>query len=188
MSTGPVVTTNFDRVLETAFRRANRPFEAIVSGAPEHQLTRAFDFSVSTLFKLHGDAEDPERLVLTLSQYTERYGGASGISFRLPGALELILIRRPVLILGCSLGGDRTLQMMEYLAQQHPSIKRFAIIERPPGDKAFHEKLALLSRCGIKPLWYPESQHTAVTLLLSEAAWLASPLGRRLVRICERGA
>jgi hypothetical protein len=182
LSKGPTVTTNFDYVLEKAFEAARRPFQHVFAGAPAQPIVDAFDFNSNNLFKLHGSLTDPDQVILTLDQYRAHYGDKAVIDFErpLPASLELILIRRPLLILGCSLNRDRTLQIMERVAKRHPSIRRYAIVERPPTLQEFARKMAHLSKCGIQPLWYPTSCHAAVSMLISEMAWRTSPLAEQL--------
>lgn len=58
LTTGPVITTNFDHVLEEGFKQANSPFERVVWGVNANLATKALYQSKKFLLKIHGDAED----------------------------------------------------------------------------------------------------------------------------------
>ena len=67
LATGPVLTTNFDRVLETVFKEAGQPFEESVWGAQPSRIAQALHVNVPLLWKLHGDAKAENDRVLTNS-------------------------------------------------------------------------------------------------------------------------
>jgi hypothetical protein len=78
---GPVLTTNFDRVLETAFEDAGRRFKEVFPGTRIHAANRALQLNQRTLLKLHGDYADKASRVLTLTEYAREYGSpdAAGV-------------------------------------------------------------------------------------------------------------
>lgn len=57
-----LITTNFDQLLEQAFRDVRKPCHPVLD---EHQLAIANPFPGPTLVKIHGDITRPERMVLT---------------------------------------------------------------------------------------------------------------------------
>jgi tetratricopeptide (TPR) repeat protein len=68
-----VLTTNFDRALEAAFRKLAVPFNVISQAGQFRSLADRFSsddgsHGPCTILKLHGSAEDPDTLVDTLSQ------------------------------------------------------------------------------------------------------------------------
>ena len=93
---GPVLTTNFDPVLEKVFESARRPFEQRILGMNVKALREAFDRSQRVLVKLHGDVIDPSSLVLTQSDYTRAYGDQEPLK----AVLRFIMQARPLLFLG----------------------------------------------------------------------------------------
>jgi len=114
LTKGPVITTNFDGVLETAFSNAGRPFERTIRGTEIDTFGRVFDHWLPYLLKLHGDADDRTRRVLTAAEYRRQYDASADGSHMatLSAQLERILIRDQLLFLGCSLNTDRVLTLL----------------------------------------------------------------------------
>ncbi len=78
LTDGPIITTNFDGVLEKVFADSGARFEEIVWGATRAQILRkAIGQNRRYLLKLHGDVEDDSDRVLTLNQYEKAYGGGT---------------------------------------------------------------------------------------------------------------
>src|SRR5882672_580998 len=81
-----VITTNFDRALEVAFRELDVPFE--VCSAPEHFQALAARLETidgnrpCPILKLHGSAEAPATLVDTLSQRKRGFPPATAACLR----------------------------------------------------------------------------------------------------------
>ena len=73
---GPVLTTNFDRVLEATFEDLGRRFEEVFPGSRIGQASRAIQLNQPFLLKLHGDYADSASHVLTLSEYAREYGSS----------------------------------------------------------------------------------------------------------------
>jgi WD40 repeat protein len=175
LSSGPVLTTNFDPVLERVFDKARRPFEQRILGMNVKAIREAFDQGRRVLLKLHGDAADQSSRVLTLSDYEVAYGEEEPLK----PVLRFVMQARPLLFLGCSLGSDRTVRVLDALAGELRRQKagdllaNFAVVERPIDEAelaARHEKLTQL---GILPIWYPTGQHSLVADLLAHLAALA---------------
>src|SRR5205823_285531 len=66
---GPVITTNFDHVLEKVFRDAGRPFRLLLWGGKADLGREALVEDYHVLLKLHGDAADAEDRVLSAEEY-----------------------------------------------------------------------------------------------------------------------
>jgi hypothetical protein len=122
------------------------------------------------LIKLHGDFEDGQDRVLTLGEYTKAYGSSDAnmvdLSQPLPRLFRLILHNRPLLFLGCSLNGDRTLRVLRQVAQDDPELIHYAIVELPAAGAYVPERDKFLSDHCIRPIWYPNGQHQSVALIL----------------------
>jgi hypothetical protein len=73
LAVGPVVTSNFDRVLERVFSEAGSPFEHVVWGSQVDSMRRAIADNKPFLLKIHGDAEERSGRVLTKSEYEAHY-------------------------------------------------------------------------------------------------------------------
>lgn len=167
---GPVITTNFDQVLEKVFKEADSSFEKVVWGAKSSLATRAFHQGLRFLLKIHGDVEDSTDRVLTKTDYERCYGSTNGsnINFNLPlpKILKLMLTARPLLFLGCSLKQDRTVSVLKQITHEYPDIAHYAILERPAADDQFHERSRFLSNHSIRPVWYPNGSHDLIEPLL----------------------
>lgn len=69
---GPIITTNFDRIIESVFEAAGCPFEVIAGEQPER--TRdVFQHNADALLKVHGELADPSGRVLTKQEYDASY-------------------------------------------------------------------------------------------------------------------
>jgi len=179
LSRGPVVTTNFDRVLETVFEDSGERFERIVWGANLPQATQAVQQNKRCLLKLHGDVEDRTDRVLTLTEYQRHYGTAEPTqnTFKedVPNLLRLLLISRPVLFLGCSLKNDRVIKLLRRVAEQYPDLVHYAVVESSVPE-AFAETRRYFSEHQIRPIWYPRGKHEFVESIVR---YLAEEVGRR---------
>ena len=80
LNNGPVITTNFDRVLERVYQAAGCPFDSVVYHSKVNLSVQALGRNDSVLVKLHGDWADPENRVLTASEYAKSYDGAGSRS------------------------------------------------------------------------------------------------------------
>ena len=69
---GPVITTNFDHVIETAFVDAGRPFVAVITGPQPDSVIGAMHRNEHALIKIHGDARDRSARALTEEEYKEQ--------------------------------------------------------------------------------------------------------------------
>jgi len=80
-----VITTNFDRAIEAAFRECDVAFEVCYTAKHFQDLAvkqRAVDGGVCPILKLHGSAEDPSTLVDTLSQRKRGFPTATAACLR----------------------------------------------------------------------------------------------------------
>lgn len=168
---GPVITTNFDHVLERVFELANRPFERVVLGAKPDLAHKALQQNKRFLLKIHGDVDERTDRILTCSEYEQHYGSkdASGINFNLPltRLLRKVLEGRSLLFIGCSLNQDRTIAVLKHIASESPEIAHYAIVERPKSKAKYHEKARYMSDHGIRPIWFPQKGYYLIQQLLS---------------------
>ncbi len=129
---GPIITTNFDPVIEAVYKNLGRPFaeDRRILGARKYpdQVVTALQQNWNALVKLHGDARDPDSLVFTGIEYEKGYGDID----RNPGPIErlatVIYTNRPLLFLGCSLETDRTLTSLENVYARNPYIGHYAVL------------------------------------------------------------
>lgn len=170
LASGPVITTNFDRVLEKVFEDSGARFEERIWGGRVRMAQKAVTQNKRYLLKLHGDVEDDVDRVLTLSEYEKQYGAAnnsSQIDFNkpLPRLLQMLLTNRPVLFLGCSLHYDRIVKFIQALGGSEAGLLHYAVLEHP-GDADFVNMNQTFSSYGIRRIWYPKGEHEYVELIL----------------------
>jgi tetratricopeptide (TPR) repeat protein len=162
---GPVITTNFDRLLEEVFARHGRPLFP-VWGVRAHLLQESTASKAPILVKLHGDACHPAEQILTKSAYDAHYGTSDSEakydpSLPLPALLTRIFLLRPVLFLGCSLTNDRTMSVLRR-AISRSDIRHYAVVSRKRDPHLQKEWAHFLMGKGIRPIWYLADQHSAI--------------------------
>jgi HAD superfamily phosphoserine phosphatase-like hydrolase len=175
LSTGLVITTNFDAVLEMAFEDAGLPFRQVFSGTQIRQASRAVQLNEHCLLKLHGDYRDSEHRVLTLTEYEREYGAlAKGVDegLGLPKVLAQALTARPILFLGCSLRTDRTIGVITALANKYPGTVHFAVLS---AKEATPDRRRQLDKWNIRPLFYPERDYAKLAAFLACLALYGQP-------------
>jgi hypothetical protein len=156
LATGPVVTTNFDRVLERTFEANGRSFESVISGPRPDLIVDALHGNRRVLIKLHGDWQDRVGRTFAASDYDANYGEAQPERKRelLAGAERLIFSSRAMLFIGASLGPDRTVKLLQEVHRGYAGIRHFAVMSAPDTRRAFEAKEKHLRTCGVLPLWY----------------------------------
>src|SRR5215475_3049741 len=156
LASGPVITTNFDRILERAFEVNGAPFESVISGPRPDLIVDALHGNRRVLIKLHGDWQDRVGRTFAKSDYDANYGKAQPEQKRvlLAAAEGLLFSSRSLLFIGASLGPDRTVQLLQEVHQRYAGIRHFAIMAAPKKQKAFEKKEKHLRTCGVLPLWY----------------------------------
>lgn len=156
LATGPVVTTNFDRVLERAFEANGAPFQSVISGPRPDLIVDALHGNRRVLIKLHGDWQDRVGRTFSESDYDANYGKAQPKRKRelLEAVEKLLFSSRSLLFIGASLEADRTVEQLQEVHQRYAGIRHFAIMPVPKNQKAFERKERDLRTCGVLPLWY----------------------------------
>lgn len=171
IATGPVITTNFDRVLEKVFEAAGCPFDDRVLGAQADAFVDAFRSDLRLLLKIHGDYQFSDNRILTVADYDEYYGTMDGggvfLDKPLPRLLGKLMENRFLLFLGCSLGPDRTVAVLKRVIGDHPSVYHYAIVSQPEDPKEFQNRRIFMSAHGIRPIWYPHGRHDLVGPILA---------------------
>jgi hypothetical protein len=174
LGVGPVITTNFDRLLEAAFAANGQPFESVVSGPRPDLIVDALHGNRHVLIKLHGDWQDRVGRTFARSDYDANYGDAQPEIKRtlLQSVQRLLFSGRSLLFIGSSLGADRTVEVLRQVQQEAAGVRHFAIMTVPNDSKSLHEKEQQLRQLGVMPLWYhaadAEGHELAVRRLLEE--------------------
>jgi hypothetical protein len=158
-----VVTTNLDNVLEHAYGSCERWFKNVLAGGELAQYRALKSASLGFLLKLHGDCSRATTRVLLSSEYDATY--APGETIR----EELTLLYRfhSLLFLGCSLGSDRTVRLIEEVAASDSNMPRhYCFLPLPADDAVRIGRENFLSQRGIYPIWYDLSHDESLTALL----------------------
>ena len=183
---GPIITTNFDRVIETAFAQAGRNLTPYTHAQAKKGI-EALQQDRPFLLKLHGDWADPATRILTLEEYKAAYGDTTGrdITFTLPlpTLLFQLMTSRCCLFLGCSLKQDRTVTILRSIARGNPDLVHYAIVERPASEDEFRRRAAELSGQSIRPVWFPTGKFELMQPLL---AYLADKAAQGLQRLAAK--
>lgn len=160
---GPVITTNFDHVLENIFERVGHKFERVVWGAKATGAHVALTQDKHFLLKLHGDVNEQTDRVLTRADYDKYYSDPNGL---LSQVFRRLFTSRPVLFVGCSLTQDRWVDLLAEVTQEDPSLEHFAIVEYPKTDAQYPARQKILSDHGITPIWFPHGRFEFIQVIL----------------------
>lgn len=167
-----VITTNFDRLLETVFDMSDVPFDAAITPLRTEVAKTAKQRGLHVLFKIHGDISPnfAEDIVLTREQYRTAYAPNS------PGKkyVDSMLNNRVVLFLGCSLCQDIIVETLQELNSDR-GLKHYALISCKKEDRDNRRKE--LDDLGIRSILYPEKEHEAVEIILRELVSISGNTG-----------
>jgi predicted ATPase len=172
LARGPVLTTNFDSVLERVFDDAGCAFTKVVWHDKVHAAVRAFHRNERVLLKIHGTWDDPEHRVLTHSEYRQYYGDPDGeidVGRPLPELFRL-LVTHPLLFLGCSLNHDRTVRIVAKIATKFYDLRHYAALELPATQAEWYKRAEELAVWNVRPIWYPHGHHEKIQGLLEYLA------------------
>ena len=177
---GPMMTTNVDLCLEEIY---GHRLEVLCPHTKYHlpQADRALQTAAPILFKLHGSVSDREHMVFTKEAYDTVYP-CSQEPTPLSKTLSSIFRSRPVLFLGCSLGTDRVVQVLNACCEHRTY---FALVELPKEtenkanpwepllvnadgteNEVYRQRRQFMSKHHIQCIWYPCGQYEALDWLL----------------------
>lgn len=179
LSSGCVVTTNFDKLIETYLRNGDHSLvDGCMLGDKQGiEFVQRFLNGDRCILKLHGEHSQPATHVFTRDQYERAYGAEFDFSKELPKALRQIYISSSLLFIGCALEKDRTLELFTHVmaSKQFEVPKHFAFLPDPqngPGRQAKENRLLELN---IHPIWYQAQglDHSMLTKLIDLAVDIA---------------
>ncbi len=158
-----VITTNLDDLLERLYRACDRPFQHVLYGTQLTRFRQIGGGAVQSLLKLHGDRRTSEGRILLSREYEAAYAPGSDVREE----LSLLCRSHSLLFLGCSLGPDRTVALVEAVARTDRAMpKHFCFCERPSDEEARVDRENFLTDRGIYPIWYGRVHDEALTALL----------------------
>lgn len=174
LTTGPVITTNFDHVLEDAFAAAGRPFEMVIAGIQEDNIVRAIHRNQSALLKIHGDCMDSTSRTFSEWEYDRSYAPGDSRQASLSSLAWLMFTNRPLLFLGCSLDRDRTVGVLQEIHAKLRTFTHYAILGAPYETPRRNRRIQELQRCGVAPIWFRPRRFQAIQELLNLTVQRAS--------------
>ena len=158
-----VITTNLDNVLEHVYQVCGVSFAYALSGKRLRDYRQLKNPDERFLLKLHGDYQSQEGRVLLSSEYEEAY--ASNSSLR--EEITLLYRQNSLLFLGCSLGADRTVQLIREVANSDANMpSHYAFLTKPNSDDDRIARENSLVEGGIFPIWYDWQHDEAIMALL----------------------
>lgn len=162
---GLVITTNFDPVLETVYQKQGHAFKALLGPGENELLTTALrENNDEVLFKVHGTVKgsllDYGKIVLTKRQYERHYSKDSALVQDLKECFRTKLL----FFLGCSLEGDRTMDLLREILR--PGIDNYTIIPSRRNER--DAKLRQLGKMQIRAILYEGQHHEAVGIILRQ--------------------
>lgn len=178
---GCIITTNFDDVIETVFKKDRKPIEGYMHGTQTQNLFAAkLIQGERCILKLHGTVGDPETYIFSKAQYNDAYGDDASFDYTKPLAktLRQIFVSHSLLFLGCSLDQDRTLRLFQDVVNSRAFDipDHFALLSKPSDHTEHLAKEELLQQAKIRPIWYPvitgkdgKSNHDGLEKLLKLA-------------------
>ncbi|MEO5814572.1 MAG: SIR2 family protein [Gemmatimonadaceae bacterium] len=159
LPTGPIITTNFDKIIETVLVAEGVPL-TVVFGDDRARIIESIQYQTNTLLKVHGDADDPASRVLTRREYDEHYT-------RWLRQLLRNMATRPMLFLGCSLQSDRPVKVLQEVVKEgQVLVHHFAILALPPAAELEARTRQLTDELRINPIWFPAGRYEFIDRVL----------------------
>ena len=152
-----IITTNFDDLIERAYKEVEQNFDQVRSGTTLNEVLRLISMGNKLLVKLHGSCDLVAERVLLKDEYDSAYGDGNEVK----KFFNRILFGQSLLFVGCSLSVDRTIQAMIDVVEEHGAEtlpRHYAFLELKNGDDRVARKKEL-ARANIFPIWYPEGEH-----------------------------
>lgn len=153
-----VLTTNYDRVIESAFEEAGRPFEKIYLGTSSDAIIDDVQTSRRVLLKVHGDMGDTVNRITTRAEYRRGYE-LSQHGYNHTQLLKRLLQSRTVLFLGSSIVNDPIFDILKELSEGSPSFSHYAILSEPATGTEKGTIGAKLQEARVRVIWYPKGRH-----------------------------
>ena len=150
-----ILTTNFDRCIELAMKKSEKPFEPIdwniEKQAREFLRSLSKSNSIRYVVHLHGIYDNPSKIVLTESSYAERY-----LDENFRRRLLAIFITQPIVFIGFSMNDPDLGQLMRVVrASLGPeSDQHFGIFGYRTADERELIERRMYLKYGLKAVFY----------------------------------
>lgn len=165
-----VITTNYDRLIEQAYDLRKENTAQIINGTSAGDRAKP---GYVTVYKLHGDVEQPASCILGKNQYDQAYGnGVLDMERQIPKLLAYQYKNSSLLFLGSSLNDDRTVQVFRHIKENlgdEMVPQHFAIEQAPEEEADLADRNAYLTQLGITPIWFEQGCFESVESILQLA-------------------
>ena len=161
-----VITSNYDGILEYVYEKENQKFEECLFPSQYNFISETISDHKRYLIKIHGDIEGRADIVLCKKQYDNLYGEGTNLGKPFTKLLGRIMLSKKLLFLGCSINNDRTIETLKLVSKILGESTHYAIVEKPNDNNSFIKRLKFLSDLGIRAIWYPNSKHEYVSIIL----------------------
>jgi len=162
-----LITTNYDRVLESVFANEGYNFKNTIIGAKITALSEAIEGNERTLIKIHGDVKERSDRILSKEEYNNAYGRENNLFGKfltyfnkrqltrtpLVRSLFYLFNQNSILFIGCRLAIDRHLEILEEVTKTSGLLGNYAFL-RYPGEQKAIKMTTDLSAYDISPIWY----------------------------------
>lgn len=178
----PVITTNYDSLLEYIFKQNGREFQGSLTPSRLQRWEQSKQKNLHYLYKVHGDLDDEteEDIIFTATQYREKYDITNASNKGLSQELTEWFSGRVLLFLGCSLEKDNTVDILQKLSCNR-RITHYAILPCEQGEK-MDDRTRELGILGIRAIFYPKDKHEAVRVILETLLYSTDPKAYHLLK------
>lgn len=191
---GNIITTNIDRVIETAFEELKHiKIPTLIPQMQPDQANQNIDANTLCLIKLHGDVSESTSWVLTEEQYNLVYGENIENKSLFVSILERLMISRKLLFIGCGLEQDRTYDVLNQIIQKNNAYKHFAFVECPEKrDEQIRKKRQLINSWNIYPIWFPKERYESINVLMRQMTLhqvinaFDTDIHKKIMLLCKR--
>ncbi|WDD97201.1 leucine-rich repeat domain-containing protein [Thalassomonas actiniarum] len=146
-----IITTNYDELLESAFKQTARPFTPITL---EQNLALEHAGRIS-LFKIHGSIYDIEKWIFdenTYLDYAQKYP-------LLDSKLKTLLLSQPIVFIGCSMTDPRIIDWYLWCKKQNKLAQlpyAIAIIKKENWQQVPNDIAKLYQQARVRPLFFKD--------------------------------
>ena len=168
---GPIITTNFDQVLEHVHEDIPNFYVALPREQDLEKIEQAKHNRKRLLYKIHGCVSDVENIIFTKTKYNEAYKPDT----ELVKSLQTLFQSYYFLFLGCGLGVtngtiDEPINVWKKLQEKGKSgMRHFAIL--PCNEKNLKNRRNELENQNIYPIFYNseiDTKHESVKIILNK--------------------
>ena len=160
---GPIITTNFDQILE----KIHNPMHPVYLPYDEDafgKLRNVVKERHPSIYKVHGSVSNVDKIIFTGKSYNKAYKPDSELVKTLSDFYKGFCF----LFLGCSLKMseqemDKSIKLWTNLT--NTGMSHFAILEEPNDLEKRQEEL---EKQNIKPIFFPKGKFEAIKVILSE--------------------